>query len=90
MTVRGRLDPGLEKSEEEREEGGVIRHHERTTLNPTQLEVRRRIYRTIVRYPRHIGRLAVQSRSFGEQGRSGPRTIDRRLGWFLKMPHLVR
>ena len=42
MTVRGRLDPGLEKPEEEREEGWMSRCQEREDRNPTQPEARRR------------------------------------------------
>ena len=86
MTVRGRLDPGLEKPEEEREEGGVIRHHETKGRSQTQLEALRTIYRKGVRYHGRIDRLALQSQSFGGQGRPGLRTIDRRPGWFLKCP----
>ena len=90
MTVRGRLDPGLEKPEEEREQGWVIHRHERKDRSQTRLEARRRTRPKDVRYPRHIDRPAVQSWSFGGQGRPDPRTNDRRPDWFLEMPHLVR
>ena len=90
MTVRGRLDPGLEKPEEEREQGWVIRRYERTDRNRTRPEVRRRIRPKDVRYLGHIDRPALQSRSFGGQGRSDPRTNGRRLDWLLKLPPLVR
>ena len=89
MMVRGRLDLGLEKPEEEREQGWVIRHHERTSQTRTRPEVRRRTRLKGVRYPRHIDRPAVRSRTFGGQGRPDPRTVDRRLGVILKMPPLV-
>ena len=90
MKVRGRLDPGLEEPEEEREQGWVIRHQERTGRNPSQPEARRRKRPKDVRYPRHIDRPAVRNWSFGGQGRPDLRTNDRRLDWLLKMPHLVR
>ena len=90
MTVGRRLDPGLEKPEEEGEQGWVIRHHEKTGRNPTQQEALRRTRPKDVRYPRHIDRPAVRSWSFGGQGRPDPRTSVLLLDWFLKMPHLVR
>ena len=90
MTVRGRLDPGLEQPEEEWEQGWVIRHHERKARNRMRPEVRHRTRRKDVRYPRHINRPAVRSWSFGGQGRPDLRTNDRRPDWFLEMPHLVR
>ena len=89
MKVRGRLDPGLEKPEEEREQGWMIRDHERKGRNPMQPEARRRTRPKDVRYPGHIDRPALQSRSFGGQGRPDLRTIDRRLDAVLKMPPLV-
>ena len=42
MKVRGRLDPGLEKPEQEWEQGWMIRHHERKGRNQTRPEARRR------------------------------------------------
>ena len=86
MKVRGRLDPGLEKPEEEREQGWVIRHYERTDRNQMRLEALRRTRPKDVRYPRHIDRSALQSRSFGGQDRPGPRTADRHPDWFLNAP----
>ena len=88
--VRRRLDPGPEHLEEEREQGWVIRHHERKARNRTRPEDRHRTRPTGVRYPRHIDRPAVRSWTFGGQGQPDPRTTDRRLDWFLEMPHLVR
>ena len=90
MTVRGRLDPGLEKSKEEREEGWVIRHHERIGRTRTRPEALRRTRPKGVRYLRHIDRPAVRSRSFGGQGRPDLLINDRRPDWLLKMPPLVR
>ena len=86
MTVRGRLDPGLEKPEEEREQGWVIRHHETKGRNRTQPEARRRTSPTDVHFPRHIDRPALQSRSYGGQGRPDLRTTVRRLYECLKCP----
>ena len=90
MTVRGRLDPGFEEPEEEREQGWVIRHHEKEVPSPTQPEVRRRIRPKEPRYLGHIDKPALRSRSYGGRGRSDPRTNGRHLDWLLKMPHLVR
>ena len=90
MMVRGLLDPGLEQSEEEREQGWVIRHHERKARTQTQPEARRKTSPKDVHCPRHIDRPALQSWSFGGQDRSDLRTIGRRPDWFLKMPSLVR
>ena len=90
MKVRGHLDPGLEMPEEEREQGWVIRHHKRKGRSQTQPEARRRTRPRDVRYLRHIDKPAAQSWSFEGPGRLDPQTNDRRLGWFLKMPHLVR
>ena len=89
MQVRGRLDPGFEKPEEEREQGWVIRRFERTNRNQMRPEARRRTRPKGDRYPRHIDRPAVRSRSFGGQGQPGPQTIDQRLDAVLKMPPLV-
>ena len=90
MMVRGRLDPGLEQPEEEWEQGWVIRRHERKDRTQMRPEARRRRYPKGVRYLGRIDRLALQSQSSGGQDRSDLRTVDRRPGWFLKMPHLVR
>ena len=64
----------------------MIRHHERKGRNQTQSEARRRTRPKDVRYPRHIDRPAVRSRSFRGQGRPDPQTTDRRPDWFLNAP----
>ena len=81
-----RLDPRLEQPKEEREQGWVIGHHERISQIRTRPEVRHKRRPKDVRYPRHIGRPALQSRSFGGQGRPDLPTIGRHLDAILKCP----
>ena len=85
MMVRGRLDPGPEQSEEEREQGWVIRHPETTGRSQKRPEDHRTTNLIGGRYPDHIDRPAPRTRSFGGPDRSDLRTGGRRLDWFLKI-----